>query len=49
MYRKHFAMKAYPFDITLNTDELYTSNGLLILLPEAAKIRSGIINYAYHR
>ncbi|VFN06991.1 MAG: AAA domain-containing protein [Candidatus Kentron sp. G] len=29
MYRKHFAMTAYPFDTTLNTDELYSSATLL--------------------
>ncbi|VFN00916.1 MAG: hypothetical protein BECKG1743D_GA0114223_106803 [Candidatus Kentron sp. G] len=29
MYRNHFAMTAYPFDTTLNTDELYSSATLL--------------------
>lgn len=29
MYTKHFALTAYPFDMTLNPDELYTSSTLL--------------------
>ncbi|VFN02797.1 MAG: hypothetical protein BECKG1743D_GA0114223_106053 [Candidatus Kentron sp. G] len=29
LYRKHFAMTAYPFDTTLDTDELYSSTTLL--------------------
>ena len=28
---------------------IYTSNGLLVLLPETAEIQNGIGNYAYHK
>ena len=42
MYRNHFAMTAYPFDTTLNTDELYSS---ATLLEASARVTSSPLSY----